>query len=114
MKVFQERDRVIIDLQGRRHDVLLRWREGERLIHALRQLADVAEAWEAANGPSLLTESWACEVRSRDGYVAIRWRPPGIGYPERVPLPPKAARMLADNVEFKLQQAGYRFEFLFA
>jgi hypothetical protein len=106
-----EGDRVVIDLCGRRRDVLLGCGDAERLARGLRAGADRARRAppELARG-----ERWDARVESYDGFVALRFLPPAVGAPGRVPLTPAAAEKLADLVDFKRQQAAYKMRFVFA
>ena len=113
LKVFQERDRVILDLCGRLKDVSFNWKIGETLVATLRDRASDAEAWRSANRTTICTKMWGLRVESYDGQVFMRFRPPESGL-TRVPLTPEAARTLADKIEFRLQQAAYKMRFEFA
>lgn len=105
-----EKDLVILHLTRRRSDVLLRCADAEALVRELRAQAVIAEISE----PTLMRgEPWSVKVVSYDGMVGLRFFPPHAGAPERVPLPPAVARALADDVEFKSQQARHKMRFVF-
>lgn len=114
MRVFVERDRLIIDLGSRRRDAGMACGEAEKMVHALRSGANTIDAWLLSNRPSLFTECWNAKVQSFDGSVWIRFTPPNVGATTRVPLTAHAARKLADRVEFAAQQAAYKMRFEFA
>ena len=114
MRVFRERDRIILDLGGRRRDVWLGWKAAEETVSLLRAFAAQIDDWLAFNPPSLLTQAWRASVVSYDGVTWIRFVPESPGCPERVPLTAKAARALADRIEFSSQQAAYKMRFEFA
>lgn len=105
LSVFAENDRVIIDLCGRRRDVLLKCDAALRLAETLDARAD-----DAAQGPASVFhgEQWGCRVESYDGTVALRFSPPSVGNPERVPLPAAAARQLAGVIRDKESWARHR------
>lgn len=113
MQVFQEKDRVILDLGRRATDVLFSWKEGEKLMETLRNMADFADEWAKTGKPTIVTQVWACKVQSYDGLVAVRFHAPMVGVPSRIPLPAGSARKLADAIEFSLQQAAYKMRFEF-
>jgi hypothetical protein len=109
--VSSEGGRVVIDLGGRRSDLLLSCAQAERFAGALRLAASEAELAP----PSLAKgERWACKAESFDGLVAVRFFPPSVGAPERVPLTPEAARALADAVDWKRQQAEHKLRITLA
>ena len=111
MTVSQERDRVVLGLNGRnRRDVFLKCDEAERLVHQLRGRATLAEKAPQ----TLCTEIWGLAVESYDGFVALRFAPPFVGRYDRVRLTADTARKLADLVEFKTQQARFKVRFVFA
>lgn len=85
--------KVVVDLHGRRRDLLLDPDAALRFAEALE-----AKAAEAELAPAELVrgEPWGVSVASFDGFVAFRFTPPFAGDPERVPLPPRAARAVAD------------------
>jgi len=107
LQVFQDADKVMIDLMGRKRDVLLAPLDAEKLADSLEQNATLAELAE----PQLIKgEMWGCQVTSFDKKVAMRFTPPGSieAKPvERVPLPPKAARALADLLRTNANMAGH-------
>lgn len=110
LSVSQERDRVILDLHGRRRDVLLPCDVALRLAEALETAADLAER----EPPTLIRgERWGCQVESAYGQVCLRFTPPDLGNPERVPLTAAAARKLADVIRFKEEQAEHRLRLNF-
>lgn len=103
-------DKVVIDLGGRRRDLLMSCGAAEEFENALRQKASEAERAP----PELVKgEVWGARVESYDGYVCVRFTPPLGGNPTKVPLPPAAARRMADLVQFKRQQAAYKMRFEF-
>jgi hypothetical protein len=104
LTVRQEGDKVILDLGGRRRDVLLTPLAAADLAEALEAAADAA-----ARAPAELYrgERWACHVTSFDRRVALRLAGPGFGLPGRVPLPPAAARRLADLLRTNANMAGF-------
>lgn len=112
LKVFQERDRIILDLGERRYDSLIDWRDIDRLVETLRARADDADDYLQANPPTIATGIWDAAIESYDGFVAMRFSPPFVGASSLVPLTPPAARKLADHVEFKGQQAAYKMRFV--
>jgi hypothetical protein len=100
---------VVLDLCGRRREVLLPCDVALRLAEAIEAAAKVAETELAVSTGS----PWGCKVESYDGFVALRFDPPTVGNPETVPLPPDVARKLADLIRFKEQQAEYKMRFVF-
>ena len=108
--VGHEEDLVVIDLCGRRRDVLMSCGEAERFAVALEKNAALAELGD----PALVRgEPWEAKVESYDGAVAVRFYPPTVGAPERVRMPAAVARAMAARVRFKAQQAAYRMRFVF-
>jgi hypothetical protein len=105
IRVEVEQDRVVIDLGGRRRDLLLSCSQAYALADGL----DAAAAFALAEAPALaLGESWGVQVESYDGLVAVRFDPPHVGAPERVPMTPQAARKVAEMVRFKASQAEHK------
>lgn len=104
-------DLVILHLTNRRTDVLLTCAAAEELTRQLRAKAAIAE-----HGKLTLVkgERWEIKTQSYDGFVAIRFFPPTVGAITRVPLPPRIARALADDIEFKFSQAKHMIRFTFA
>ena len=111
LSVRTNRDRVILDLHGRRDTSAMTWKTGERFVETLRKCADEADEWTGL--PTICTGVANVFIQSHDGQVWLRFTMPTIGNPERVPMPADAARKLADQIEFKLQQAAYRMRFEF-
>lgn len=109
MKVFQQGDKVMLDLGGRIRDVLLSCGEAERFAEALERGANGAEL---APGELIRGETWNIVVKSFDRRVGIRFIPPDCGYPERVPLPVGAARALARRVREEASWAQYGLRFV--
>lgn len=108
--VSQEYDKVVIDMNGRKRDVLLSCAQAERFEEALIDFAAKAEL----STPQLIRgEHWSIRVESFDGMVAIRFNPPYVGNPEKVLIPYQVARELAKLVKLKRQQAEYRMRFVF-
>jgi hypothetical protein len=105
LRVGAESGLVVLDLCGRRREVLLPCDVAVRLAEAIE-----AAAIFAATEPAPLSrgEVWGCQVESYDGLVALRFDPPSAGSPSTVPLTPAAARWLADSIRFKEQQAEHR------
>lgn len=111
LRVEIEEDRVVIDLGGRRKDVLLPCRQAYALAVGLDEAAALAEA----EPPALaLGESWGVEVESFDGFVALRFDPPFVGAPERVPMTPAAARRVASVIRMKASQAEHKMRLVLA
>lgn len=107
IRVEVEKDKVVLAAGPRPRDLLLPCAQAERLADALRAAAGLA----AKEPPSLVKgEGWGAEVESYDGAVALRFFPPAgnTAPPGRVPLPPAAARGLADAVDSKRRQAEYK------
>lgn len=100
--VFQDRDRIILDLHGRRQDVLLPCDAALKLAEALEAAAGLAEL----EPPTLFHgDKWRCQVESAHGHVCVRFHPPGPGLADRVPFTVVAARKLAEVLRFKADQA---------
>jgi hypothetical protein len=105
LTVRAEGDKVIVDLCGRRRDVLLTPGEAERLAAALEENAALAER----EMPELVRgEVWGAKVESFDGKVAIRFCPPLAVATTRVPLSAKAARLLAAVIRDKASWAKHK------
>jgi hypothetical protein len=105
IRVEVERDRVVIDLGGRRRDLLLSCSQAYALADGL----DQAAAFALAEPPALaLGESWGVKAESYDGLVALRFDPPFAGAPELVPMTPAAARKVAEAVRMKASQAEHK------
>lgn len=98
-------DKVMLDLGGRKCDVLLTPLNAARLAGALDDQAAVAER---AAPELVLGEVWAIRTDSYDGCVALRFTPPGLGSPDRVPLPAGVARRLAETLRRLAVWAGYK------
>jgi hypothetical protein len=110
LRVGAESGLVVLDLCGRRREVLLPCDVALRLAEAIDGAAKIAESEPA---PLSRGEVWGCKVESYDGFVALRFDPPTVGNPSAVPLTPAAARWLADSIRFKEQQAEYKMRFVF-
>jgi len=109
LKIFHESDRVIIDLCGRRRDVLLSCLQADDVANALDENAGRAER----ELPSLIRgEQWGCKVESYDRQVAIRFQPPLGATTNRVTLPADAARKMAELIRFKESQARHGMRFV--
>jgi hypothetical protein len=109
-----ERDIVIIHLGSRQRDLLVTCSEAEKMTHALRKMANQAEASARMGLHALYRgESWECRIDSYDGVVAIRFFPPQQSTTARVPMSVTAARAIADRIEFVRQQAEYKMKFNF-
>lgn len=105
VKVYASGDKVLLDLCGRRRDLTLKPLEAAQLADMLDDRAAVAEQAE----PELVRgEQWDVHVRSYGGLVAVRFYSPGLGSPERVPMPAQAARKLAGILRQNAQAAGYK------
>jgi hypothetical protein len=109
--VSHEGDKVVLDLGGRRRDLLLSCAQAERFAGALRRHAAGAE-----RAPPVLArgERWAAKVESFDGLVAVRFFPPSVGAPELVSLTPAAARALADAADWKRSCAEHKLRITLA
>lgn len=109
LTVRQEGDKVILDLGGRRRDVLLTPLAAADLAAALEAAADLA-----ARAPAQLFrgERWSAHVTSFDRHVALRFDGPWSGRPSRVPMPPDVARRLAAKVRENATWAGYGMRLL--
>jgi hypothetical protein len=109
LTVRQEGDKVILDLGGRRRDVLLTPLAADDLAEALEAAAD-----RAARAPAELFrgERWSAHVTSFDRKVALRFTGPDLGLPDRVPMPAAAARALAAKVRENATWAGYGMRLL--
>lgn len=105
MTVTATGDKVMLDLGGRRRDVLLTPLCAARLAGVLDEQAALAERAP----PELVRgEVWEVGTDSYDGRVVLRFTPPGLGHPERVPLPASVARQLAETLRRLAVWAGYR------
>lgn len=104
-KLRQEGNRVVLDLMGRRRDLLLSCAQAEVMVRGLLELAR-----EADRAPlEILTEDWKAQVRAEGGLVAVRLIPP-FGATDRVALPPPTARAIARQVEFARLKIAYEQE----
>lgn len=109
ISVHQEGDRVVLDLDGRRRDLLLSPLSALHLAEALEGAAVRAELAE----PTLCRgEVWDVFVTSFDRQVALRFTPPLGVTCERVPMPALAARRLADLVRTNANMAGFGLRIL--
>lgn len=112
LKVFVEKDLVILDLSSRMRDVLLTCSDSETLENTLRMGARSAELNREAGLTSVfLGEPWGAKVLSFDRRVTIRFIPPLSSTATRVPLSPEAARALSDQIKFVREQAAYGIRF---
>jgi hypothetical protein len=104
LKVFQEADKVILDLCGRKRDVILSPLDAERLADTLDEHAALAQAY-----PTQLVKMdvWNCYVTNRDRLVVMRLTPPAGVTCERMPMPHKAARAIADLLRTNADFAGH-------
>ena len=108
LKVYAAGDKVLIDLCGRRRDVLLSPLEAVQFADML----DDRAAWAEQAEPELVKgEQWDCHVRSYGGRVVVRFYSPELGLPERVPMPAGAARQLAEVLRANARAAGYKIRF---
>lgn len=102
IKAFSEGDKVILDLCGRRRDVLLACDDALKLAEALdRHAVDAERAPPEMNR----LRPWGVKVESWDGLVNLRLDPPEVGDPDRVPLPAQIARRLAELIREKSSMA---------
>lgn len=108
VSVTSDRDHVIVDLHGRRRDVLLSCDAASIMADALEQHATDAEVIERTNPSVFKGEPWGVRCQSFDGAVALRFDPPGPGNPSRVPMPPRVARQLAAKLRFERSFAEHR------
>lgn len=98
-------DKVWLDLGGRKRDVLLTCAAAEAFARGLEGAAALA----GAEPPGLFGgEWWGVRVESFDGFVALRFDPPEVGAPGRVPLSVAAARKLAGLVRDKAAWARHK------
>lgn len=104
LSAYQEDDRVIIDLHGRRRDLLLSPSDAELFADTLERLALLADKVPIS---VLRGEQWGATVKSFDRKVCVRFYSPDVGLPNRVPLPVGAARALAAEVRSKIVEASY-------
>lgn len=106
IKAFAENDLVILDLCGRRRDVLLSCGTAADLAQRVRELADEAEA---ADSTIFVGRIWDVKVESFDTAIALRFTPPwqSQGDPWRVPMRAGAARRFADLIDSKVSFAQY-------
>lgn len=101
--VTSEGDKVILDLCGRKRDVLLSPLDAERLADALEEAAARAER----ELPELIHgEPWGVQVTNFDRRVVLRFSTPDGLTPERVPFPVVAARRVADMLRTNANFAG--------
>ena len=106
LKVYAAGDKVLIDLCGRRRDVLLSPLEAVQFADML----DDRAAWAEQAEPELVKgEQWDCHVRSYGGRVVVRFYSPELGLPERVPMPAGAARQLAEVLRANARAAALSF-----
>lgn len=104
LKIFSENDHVIIDLCGRRRDVLLSCLQADDVAEALEARATDAEKAE----PTIIRgEKWGVKVESYDRQVALRFDPPLGVMTDRVILPAGIARQLAGLIRSKASWAQY-------
>lgn len=114
IKCFAEKDRVILDLCGRRSAFGFDWRTAEPLVIALRDDAARVEDYLKTHQPSIATSEWDVKIQSYDGGIWFQVKSSIPGAPDRIPMPPEMARKMADRIEFVCQQAAYRMRFEFA
>ena len=110
MLVGIEKGLVVLVLASRTRDTLLKCADAEKLVHALRKAAALLEG---AIPPKKLGQVWDIFVESYDGFVAMRFTSSLDGVQKRVPMPTAIALKLADQIEFKMQQAKYKMRFTF-
>lgn len=106
LKTFSEKDHVIIDLCGSRTEVLLSCDEALRFAEGLDTAAAEADLYFPKSLNRL--QRWDCYIVSFDGKVALRFTPPSLGLPNRVPMPTAAARAIAERIRYEESFAEYR------
>ena len=110
-----QRDRVLVDLGGRRRDLMLEPWDAARFAEELERQAAHCERWLAAGGRGELVKgsSWTALVRSWDGLVNIRFNCDGAaGLHARLSIPAAAARQLANETRLKVTEARFRVSIL--
>lgn len=108
IKVYAAGDKVLLDLCGRRRDLVLTPVNAA----ALADMLDDRAKWAEGAEPELVKgEQWDVHVRSYGGFVAIRFYSPDLGAPERVPMPAAVARKLAETLRANARAAGYKIRF---
>lgn len=112
IKVCTNGDKVILDLCGRKRDVILSPLEAANLAGALCEAATLAEA----ELPGLIIgDVWSVFVTNFDRHVVMRITPLNdVGNPERVPMPGKAARKIADLLRTNADFAGVGMRITFS
>lgn len=111
LRVECERDRVILDFCGRLRDLCLQPGQAERLAEAMETAADYCEQWMQCGGRGEMVkgERWNAFVKSWDGHVNVRFTRIGsIGLHDRVSIPFREAREIADHVRCKVTEARFR------
>lgn len=104
LKIFSENDLVIIDLCGRRRDVLLSCLQADEVAEALEGRATEAES----SLPTIFRgEQWGVNVESYDRQVALRFSPPLEITTDRIPMRADSARKLATLIRSKAGWAQY-------
>lgn len=98
-------DKVLIELGRRTRYLLLSPLEAERMADAMEECAALAERAPAG---LFRGENWGVFVTTYGNHVALRFTAPGLGLSERVPVPPGAARQIADLLRRNADTAGYR------
>lgn len=96
--IYQEKDKVKIDLRSRRDTIYLNCDEALQFADALDQMAVLAEREPAE---LFRGEPWECKVESWDGGVYLRFVSPQPGHPQVVILPARIARQMAVMVRNK-------------
>lgn len=105
LKVFSDGNKVILDLCGRKRDVLLSSVQADELAGSLDQHSLVAEK----EPPELIKmEIWNVYVTNYDHKVVMQITPPaGEVVTNRVPMPVGAARQIAELLRTNADMAGY-------
>ncbi len=97
-------DRVVIVLSGQRTDWVFSCVMAEQVAEALETAAAAAEK----EPPSIIRgDKWGCLIKSYDGKVCIRFKPPFPGAPSRVPMRASVARKVADKIRTEASFAQY-------
>jgi hypothetical protein len=109
LKVDWDKDRVIVDFGKSIQDVILTPAMAETLWQEMVRCADKSEEWVKAGGSlALFKNEPYCikDIRSWDGNVNIRFDR-FVG--PIVTMPIKAARVIANRIMLKVEEAKYRF-----
>jgi len=107
MRVFTDKDKVILELGGRKNSMLIS-------VSAARDVAeslDLHAGYAERETPEIATgEMWNAKVESFDGQVGFYFQPPPshVGNPSRVPLTSVAARRVAEVIRDKANFAEHK------